>query len=54
MPKWLHDQLSRRARKLGLTEKRRAAYVYGTLSKYKRRKAAKRKRSKSRGKRRRR
>jgi len=38
MPKKLHRQLEKRARKLKLKGKRRRAYVYGTLGKIKRRK----------------
>lgn len=33
MPKALHDQLVREARKKGLKGERKDAYVYGTLSK---------------------
>ncbi|KKM94383.1 hypothetical protein LCGC14_1198940 [marine sediment metagenome] len=33
MPKKLHKQLVKSAKKLGLTGKRKAAYVYGTLHK---------------------
>lgn len=33
MPKKLHDKLARQAVKQGLTGKRKAAYVYGTMSK---------------------
>jgi len=34
MPKQLHDELIRRAKKLGLKGKRKKAYIYGTLQKY--------------------
>ncbi len=34
MPKWLHEKLARRARRLGLSGDRFNAYVYGTLNKY--------------------
>lgn len=33
MPKWLHDELSRRANKKGLKGKRKSAYVFGTMNK---------------------
>jgi hypothetical protein len=35
MPKKLHEALERQASKKGYTGKRRAAYVYGTLNKWK-------------------
>lgn len=35
MPKWLHDKLSRGARKKGLKGESRKAYIYGALAKYK-------------------
>jgi len=38
MPKKLHKELERRARKLGLKGKRKKAYIFGTLAKIKRRK----------------
>lgn len=33
MPKKLHDALARQANRKGLTGKRKAAYVYGTMNK---------------------
>ena len=42
MPKAEHDELVRRANELGLTGKRRDAYVYGTLHKIKKARKAKR------------
>lgn len=33
MPKALHDKLARQAAKKGYTGKKKAAYVYGTMSK---------------------
>ena len=41
MPKELHRRLERQARKKGLKGERRKAYVYGTLSKIKKKKARK-------------
>ena len=35
MPKKLHQQLVKSAKKLGLTSKRKAAFVFGTLHKIK-------------------
>ncbi|NHZ84280.1 MAG: hypothetical protein GWP19_00175 [Planctomycetia bacterium] len=46
MPKALHDKLAREAKKKGLTGKRKAAYIYGTMSKIESRKKAKKKHSK--------
>jgi hypothetical protein len=42
MPKVLHRKLSRQAAKKGLTGKRKAAYVYGTMKKVEKRKKSKR------------
>lgn len=44
MPKKIHRELEKRARKLKLKGKRKKAYIYGTLSKIK--KASKKKHSK--------
>lgn len=41
MPKWLHEALKRSARKKGLKGKRKKRYVYGTLSKHKKKKKKK-------------
>jgi hypothetical protein len=38
MPKKLHEQLERRADELGLTGKRRQAYIYGTMNKVEKKK----------------
>lgn len=35
MPKKIHDALKKQARKMGLLGDRRDAYIYGTLSKLK-------------------
>lgn len=43
MPEREHAKLSRQAKKKGLTGERKDAYVYGTLNKVKKRRAAKRK-----------
>jgi len=37
MPKALHNKLARQARKKRLKGKRRAAYIYGTMAKIKKR-----------------
>jgi len=42
MPKKMHAALIRQAKKLGLTGKRRDAYVYGTMAKQRTRQAGKR------------
>jgi len=42
MPKALHRQLMRGARRLGLTGDRRRAYVYGTLDKIEKQRKKKR------------
>lgn len=49
MPKWLHDQASRSAKKAGLRpgSDRFNAYVYSVLRRYKERKKAKAIRAKS-------
>lgn len=41
MPKALHDQLLRSARKRGLTGDRQDAYVYGTMNKIEKARAKK-------------
>lgn len=38
MPKWLHQQLEKKAKKLNLSKEKKDAYVYGTLNLYKKRK----------------
>ena len=43
MPKALHARLARQAAKMGLTGKRKGAYVYGTMAKIKKAKKRKRK-----------
>jgi len=43
MPKWLHEDLIRKAKKLKLKGERKDAYIYGTLGKYEKRKKAIRK-----------
>ena len=41
MPKALHRKLARTAAKKGLSKKRKAAYVYGTMAKIKKKKKSK-------------
>tara|TARA_B100001013_G_C24620817_1_gene447151 strand:- start:1180 stop:1317 length:138 start_codon:yes stop_codon:yes gene_type:complete len=43
MPKKMHKALSKSAKKKGLSGKRKAAYVYGTMSKTKKASSKKRK-----------
>ena len=43
MPKKLHEELEKEARKKGLTGKKKDAYVYGTLNKIEKEKKRKKK-----------
>lgn len=45
MPKWLEDELQKKAAEKGLKGKRRKAYIYGTLALYKKRKKEKEQRN---------